>query len=217
MREKIILSISLFAVLLIGTVSILPVAEAVERYAGTDSSQVDYECRSGQVLVFKFNANNQVCTSASTADLWERLGIARILESSTESVTIEQPTIPKETMTAVVATATQIYVNAEVYTVDDEQPWAQAFAIKDGKFIGVGSNDEMKRFGGAKAQTIDLQGKMVLPGLIDPHQHWELTSNREQSCPMPGPFDGASAAAGSAGCLDGAGGSAMPAAWPACC
>lgn len=191
MLSKIILFSSLFAVLLVGAVSVLPNAEAVERYAGIDASQVEYECRTGQVLVFKFNANNQVCTSSSTADLWERLGIAKILKSSTQSVEIEQPTIPKETMAAVPSTATQIFVNGEVYTIDDEQPWAQAFAIKDGKFIGVGSNDEMKRFGGAKTETIDLQGKMVLPGFIDPHQHWELKSNREQSCPMPGPFDGA--------------------------
>ena len=191
MLNKIILFSSLFAVLLIGTVSDLPVAEAVERYAGMDASQIEYECRTGQVLVFKFNANNQVCTSASTADLWERLGIAKILESSAESITIEQPTIPKETMVAVPSTATQIYVNGEVYTVDDEQPWAQAFAIKDGKFIGVGSNNEMKRFGGAKAETIDLQGRMVLPGFFDVHQHWDAHAEKAQSCSIPGPFEGA--------------------------
>jgi len=88
-----ILSVSLFAVLLIGTVSVLPVAEAVERYAGTDSSQVDYECRSGQVLVFKFNANNQVCTLSSTAERWVELGIAEIVRQEVHEETMEEETV----------------------------------------------------------------------------------------------------------------------------
>jgi hypothetical protein len=191
MLDKMILSVSLFAVLLIGSLSVLPMADAVLRQGGLDPSSREFECRTGQVLVFNFNANNQICTSSSNAEMWERLGLARILGSSTESVTIEPPTIPRETKPAVVGTAETIFRNGIVYTVDDENPWAQAFAVRDGIFIGVGSNDEMNRFAGARSQTVDLQGKMVLPGLIDAHQHWEITSNQEQSCPIPGPFDGA--------------------------
>ncbi len=176
-------------ILSIGILPVIPFSEGVERYGGTDPFQPEFECRAGQVLVFKFNANNQVCTSASTAERWAKLGMAQILKSSTESVSIEQPTIPRETMAAVTVRADKIYTNGEVYTVDDENPWAQAFAVKDGKFIGVGSNHEIKRFEGTQTQIINLQGRMVLPGFIDTHQHWEIASNKFQSCEIPGPFD----------------------------
>jgi len=189
MLDKMILSVSLFAVLLIGSLSVLPMADAVLRQGGLDPSTREFECRTGQVLVFNFNANNQICTSSSNAEMWERLGLARILESSTETVTIEQPTIPRETKPAVVGTAETIFRNGIVYTVDDENPWAQAFAVRDGIFIGVGSNDEMNRFAGARSQTVDLQGRMVLPGFFDTHQHWDAVGMNEQSCTLPGSFE----------------------------
>jgi predicted amidohydrolase YtcJ len=175
-------------ILSIGILPVIPFSEAVERYEGTDPFQPEFECRAGQVLVFKFNANNQVCTSPSSAEMWAKHGMARILQSSTESVSIEQPTIPRETMAAVTERADTIYTNGEVYTVDDEQPWAQAFAVKDGKFIGVGSNHEIKRFEGTQTQNINLQGRMVLPGFIDTHQHWEIAGNKFQSCELPSSF-----------------------------
>lgn len=176
-------------ILSIGILPVIPFSEAVERYGGTDPFQPEFECRAGQVLVFKFNANNQVCTSPSSAEMWVKHGMAQILKSSTESVSIEQPKIPRETIAAVTVRADIIYSNGEVYTVDDENPWAQAFAVKDGKFIGVGSNHEIKRFEGTQTQNINLQGRMVLPGFIDTHQHWEIASNKFQSCEIPGPFD----------------------------
>jgi len=176
-------------ILSIGILPVIPFSEGVERYGGTDPFQPEFECRAGQVLVFKFNANNQLCTSASTAERWEQLGMAQILKSSAESVSIETPKIPKETMMAVTARADTIYINGEVYTVDDENPWAQAFAVKDGKFIGVGSNHEIKRFEGSQTQNINLQGRMVLPGFIDTHQHWETVGDKEQSCSLSDPHN----------------------------
>jgi len=67
--------------------------------------------------------------------------------------------------------ADMIYRNGFVYTVDAVRSRAQAFAIKDGKFIAVGSNDDMKAITGEKTKTVDLKGKMVMPGLIDTHIH----------------------------------------------
>ena len=64
-----------------------------------------------------------------------------------------------------------VYRNGFVYTVDGVRSRAQAFAIKDGKFIAVGSNDDMKAFTGENTKTIDLKGKMVMPGLVDTHIH----------------------------------------------
>lgn len=70
-------------------------------------------------------------------------------------------------------TADSIYLNGKVYTVNDAQPWAEAIAIKDGKIINIGSDDEIKKNIGNSTKVIDLDGKFVMPGLHDPHVHIE--------------------------------------------
>jgi len=57
--------------------------------------------------------------------------------------------------------------NAVVYTVDGTFSTAQAFAVKDGKFVAVGTNDEiMSRYGDKATKIIDAQGKPVYPGFF---------------------------------------------------
>jgi hypothetical protein len=62
-----------------------------------------------------------------------------------------------------------VYRNGFVYTVDSVRSRAQAFAIKDGKFLAVGSNDDMKTVTGKNTKTVNLKGKMVMPGLVNTH------------------------------------------------
>lgn len=64
-----------------------------------------------------------------------------------------------------------IVVNAKVVTVDDRASIAQAFAVRDGKFLAVGSNDEIRALARAGTRVIDAQGRTVLPGLNDGHIH----------------------------------------------
>ncbi|MEH6606461.1 MAG: amidohydrolase [Pseudomonadales bacterium] len=70
-----------------------------------------------------------------------------------------------------VETADVIYSNGKIYTVNESQPWAEAVALKDGKFLLVGTNDEILAMKGAETEIIDLQGKFVMPGMIDVHTH----------------------------------------------
>lgn len=67
--------------------------------------------------------------------------------------------------------ADMVYKNGFVYTVDDFMTTAQAFAVRDGKFLVVGSDDDMKAVTGEDTRVIDLKGKMVMPGLTDNHIH----------------------------------------------
>ncbi len=61
--------------------------------------------------------------------------------------------------------------NGRVYTVDGSLPWAEAVAIRDDRIIFVGSEEAVEEFIGPGTETIDVQGRMVLPGLIDAHVH----------------------------------------------
>ena len=64
--------------------------------------------------------------------------------------------------------------NGTVYTANSRQPWAQAIVMRDGKFAFVGSNAQARAFADPGAQIIDLQGKTVLPGIVDSHIHTSL-------------------------------------------
>jgi hypothetical protein len=58
-----------------------------------------------------------------------------------------------------------------VTTLDRSNPAACAVAISGGKFLAVGRDDEVMRLAGPQTEIIDLQGRCVLPGLVDNHLH----------------------------------------------
>jgi hypothetical protein len=64
-----------------------------------------------------------------------------------------------------------IVTGANVHTVDDAFASPQAFAIRGGRFVYVGSLDGAMALRGSQTQLLDLRGKTVLPGLIDAHLH----------------------------------------------
>jgi predicted amidohydrolase YtcJ len=64
-----------------------------------------------------------------------------------------------------------VIYNAQVYTVDDQFTQAEAFAVRDGKFIAVGENDEILAKYDAP-EALDLQGTTIYPGFIDAHAHF---------------------------------------------
>ncbi len=65
----------------------------------------------------------------------------------------------------------KIWLNGNIYTVNEKQPWAEAIVTEGNKIIFVGSNEEAEKFTGDK---IDLNGKLVLPGFIDSHVHFMI-------------------------------------------
>ena len=77
--------------------------------------------------------------------------------------TVEAPASPKE--------ADLIVTNAKVYTVDPQLPRAEAFAVKDGRFLAVGSSDDISGLKGKNTQVLDAQQMTVVPGFIDCHNH----------------------------------------------
>ena len=67
--------------------------------------------------------------------------------------------------------ATQVYKNGKIYTVNEQQEWADAVAVKDNKIIFVGSNDEVQGYVNSSTKVTDLSGKMMMPGFHDVHIH----------------------------------------------
>lgn len=61
--------------------------------------------------------------------------------------------------------------NARIHTVDGARPKAQALAVRGGRFLAVGSNEDVRAFAGPRTQDFDAKGMTVTPGFIDCHNH----------------------------------------------
>jgi predicted amidohydrolase YtcJ len=70
-----------------------------------------------------------------------------------------------------VAPAEIIIVHAKVITMDEKKPSAQSLAIRKGKIVAVGRDDQVGRMRGIGTRMIDAGGKVVLPGFTDCHIH----------------------------------------------
>lgn len=64
-----------------------------------------------------------------------------------------------------------VVFNAKVYTVEPQAPQAEAFAVKAGRFVAVGSTKEIRALIGKGTQAIDAKQMTVVPGFIDCHNH----------------------------------------------
>src|SRR5579863_1165524 len=64
-----------------------------------------------------------------------------------------------------------ILYNGNFWTVDSQNPRAQAVAISDGRFLAIGTNDEVLHLAAGRSRKVDLGQKTVLPGFIDAHTH----------------------------------------------
>ena len=89
---------------------------------------------------------------------------------------------------AIAALTDTVYTNGKIYTVDETQPWAEAVAIKDGKFLIVGSNAEVEAVTGKDTEVVDLSGGFAMPGIGDVHIHPALVMPKRAFCGLPGTF-----------------------------
>ncbi|MBS3993589.1 MAG: amidohydrolase [Bacteroidetes bacterium] len=78
-----------------------------------------------------------------------------------------------------------IITNAHIYTVNENLETAQSFAVKDGKFISIGSTNEILSNYTSKT-IIDAEGKTIVPGLIDAHCHFYGLGLQQQKVDLTG-------------------------------
>ena len=76
----------------------------------------------------------------------------------------------------------QLWMNGEIYTVNDQQTWADALVVEDGFIVYVGNEEGAKKWVNANTQIHNLKGNLVLPGLHDVHLHPMEASSEEVKC-----------------------------------
>ncbi len=68
--------------------------------------------------------------------------------------------------------ADAIYHGGPIVTVDDANPTAEALAVRDGRIVAVGSEAEVMALKGSGTNVVDLGGRTLAPGFVDPHAHF---------------------------------------------
>ncbi|MBI4610737.1 MAG: amidohydrolase [Candidatus Rokubacteria bacterium] len=72
--------------------------------------------------------------------------------------------------------ALRLFVNATVLTMDPTFPRAEALAVRDGRIVAVGSTDELLWLRQGDCEVVDLEGRTVLPGFVDAHNHFAIAA-----------------------------------------
>lgn len=68
-------------------------------------------------------------------------------------------------------TADTLFINGDIVTVDDKNPTAEAVAVANGRILYVGSQEGAMQFKSGSTDVVDLEGKTLMPGFIDPHTY----------------------------------------------
>jgi predicted amidohydrolase YtcJ len=101
---------------------------------------------------------------------------------TTETIKPAEPAAPDAIQ---VANAADLVIrDAAVYTVNPEQPWAEAVAIRDGRIMFVGDMVEAEKLVGPATRVISQPGGMVLPGFQDAHLHPYTSGIDQFDCNM---------------------------------
>ncbi len=64
-----------------------------------------------------------------------------------------------------------VLTNGAIVTMNDKAPSAQAMAVRGGRIVSVGTNEQIARFAAKDTKVVDLAGKGVSPGIVDAHSH----------------------------------------------
>jgi predicted amidohydrolase YtcJ len=82
------------------------------------------------------------------------------------------PVLALASLAAAQTPADAVLLHARIYTVNAQQPWADALAIRSGNIVAVGTEAEIQNYRGPSTRVIDAGGRLVLPGFTDCHIHF---------------------------------------------
>jgi predicted amidohydrolase YtcJ len=100
-------------------------------------------------------------------------------ETSTISTSIATPVlVPTTALTSTITPrpipaepADVIFHNGTIITIEESLPSAKAIALRNGLIQAVGTNEEILALQGSETKVVDLQGRTIMPGFVDPHTH----------------------------------------------
>ena len=84
--------------------------------------------------------------------------------------------LQEDAMPAQDAATETAYVNGRIYTQDEDRPWAESLVTQGDRIVFVGSDEEALEHAAEDSKLVDLQGRFVMPGIIDAHTHPGLIS-----------------------------------------
>ncbi|MDX1961515.1 MAG: amidohydrolase family protein [Pirellulales bacterium] len=87
-------------------------------------------------------------------------------------------------------TADIIFHGGDIVTMNDENPTAEAVAVKDGLILAVGSKTDLLKLRGNDTKLVDLGGQTLLPGLLDAHSHYINSLLVANQCKLYAPPSG---------------------------
>jgi predicted amidohydrolase YtcJ len=82
------------------------------------------------------------------------------------------------------APADLVLENGGIYTVDANRTWAEALAVRDGRIVAVGTNEQIAALKGDRTVVVDLSNRIALPGFHDSHVHVAAAGLEMMQCPL---------------------------------
>ncbi|MFZ3341248.1 MAG: amidohydrolase [Terriglobales bacterium] len=80
--------------------------------------------------------------------------------------------------------ADRVFRNGTVFTADAHRSIAEAVAIRDGRFVYVGTNEGVANFIGSSTKVTDLKGRFLMPGIVDGHMHPLEAGQKMRKCSL---------------------------------
>jgi len=82
-----------------------------------------------------------------------------------------------------------LYFNARIYTVVPELPWADSMLVEDGVITAIGERSQVSDLATTDVECVDMQGRMLMPGIHDAHTHmmWAAARQLGYSCMLDNP------------------------------
>ena len=78
-----------------------------------------------------------------------------------------------------------IFINGTIHTLNEEQPLAEAVAVREGRIAAVGDTETISAMAAASTRVVDLNGQVMLPGFHDLHVHPVYAGMQAQRCVIP--------------------------------
>ena len=111
--------------------------------------------------------------------LWITISLLMVSLGACDSNKQDQSTFRNQ------AAADWVLTGGKIFTVDDQNPWAEAVATKDGKFIYVGDDAGVAKFVSDTTRKSELGGRLVIPGMVDSHTHPGYIDLGPYAAPLP--------------------------------